>query len=116
MNLYFCQRADGVSDAVKFDMVNQYVYENRDKCVILCGDTKSPRYTNNSCAVINGNFHVNGVFNSDEISKVFRLLGVKSDAGTYSNGFCVEPESIIMIERKKVVRYDLKDGAKWTKK
>jgi hypothetical protein len=114
MNLYFCQRAD--SESVKFDMVNQHVYENRDKCVILCGDSESPRYTSNSFAIIDGNFHVTGVFNGDEMSKVIRLLGVKSDAGTYSNGFCVEPESVIMIERKKVVRYDLKDGAKWTRK
>ena len=112
--MYFLQLA---KEPERFDMVTEFVFDNAAKCVVLNGEEKTPRYGKGRVAYVNGEVTIQGTFSDAGFARIFRMLGITASQGTagHERGVYDTPDTVVLVERGHVFRYDLSDGSKWRK-
>lgn len=110
--MYFLQLA---AEPERFDKVTEYVFRHASLCVVLNGEDQKSRYGEGHVSYVGGEITIFGTYSPEGLARIFRMLGLTPSITTTHKGTYDEPETVVLVQRGKVFRYDLKDGSKWRK-
>ena len=107
--MFYLQCADNEAN---WEEVDEYTFLNATKAI---GTEDKPRYTGkgiiedgNNVMFYNGKLAVS--WSKEELGRICRLCGVKSDLGTVPGGFCRNPEFVKFKIRNSVSLHEINGG------